>query len=98
MIIGCLYTLKSNKNFLLLYLFPQLGGGITQPHVIQRTRILIISSHNHKQSTKQASGSMMASLLRPFYRVTNRCSDVAPMLGRGTDLYHVLQEQEVMEN
>ena len=72
------------------YLFPQLGGGITQPHVIQNTIILIQSSHNHKQWTRQVSGSMMASLLRPFYRVTDRCTDVAPVLGRETDLEEVI--------
>ena len=64
------------------YLFPQLGGGITQPHVIQWSRILILSSHNHKQWTRQVSGSMMHSLLRPW--VINICAHVAPVLGRGT--------------
>ena len=68
------------------YLFPQLGGGITQPHVIQTIIRFIHSSHNHKQWTRQVSGSTTASLLRPFYWVTNRCTDVAPVLGRGTDL------------
>ena len=68
------------------YLFPQLGGGITQPHVIQRSRILIFSSHNHKQWTRQASGSMMHSFLRP---VTNRCANVDPVLERETDLEEV---------
>ena len=29
-------------------LFPQLGGGITQPHVIQSMKRLILSSYNHK--------------------------------------------------
>ena len=32
----------------------------------------------------------MASLLRPFYRVTDRCTDVAPVLGRDTDLEEVI--------
>ena len=68
------------------YLFPQLGVGITQPHVTQRITRFVHSSHNHKQWTRQVSGSMMASFLRPFYWVTNRCTDVAPVLGRGTDL------------
>ena len=69
------------------YLFPHLGGGITQPHVIQSIIRSILSSHNHKQWTRQVSGSMTASLSRPFYWVTNRwCTDVAPVLERGTDL------------
>ena len=81
-IIGCSCTQNCEKK---QYLFPQLGGGITQPHVIQNTIILIHSSHNHKQWTRQMSCSMMASLLRPFYIVTNS-TDVAPVLGRETDL------------
>ena len=73
------------------YLFPQLGGGITQPHVIQRSRILIFSSHNHKQWTRQVSGSMMHSFLRPFYWVTNRCANVDPVLEREANVEEVCQ-------
>ena len=39
---------------------------------------------------------MTASLLRPFYRVTNRCTDVAPVLGRGTDLEEVINNRTHM--
>ena len=84
---GCSCTQNCDKK---QYLIPQLGGGITQPHVIQNTIIFIHSSHNHKQWTRQVSGSMMASLLRPFYWVTNRCTDVAPVLGREIDLEEVI--------
>ena len=84
---GCLCTQNCDKK---QYLIPQLGGGITQPHVIQNTVIFVHSSHNHKQWTRQVSGSMMASLLRPFYWVTNRCTDVAPVLQREIDLEEVI--------
>ena len=77
------HTQNCNKK---QYFFPQLGGGITQPHVIQSTKRFIHSSHNHKQWTIQVSGSKNTSLLRPVYWVINRRTDVAPVLGRGTDL------------
>ena len=85
--IGCLCVCVCTQNCdMKQYLIPQLSGGITQPHVIQSMTIWTQSSHNHKQWTRQVSGSMMVSLLGPFYWVTNRCTDIAPVLGKGTDI------------